>query len=53
MAYAFAIVSGDISCVPSAMEGAWSILRPSARATPIFLAMSMTGQMPMSLISCT
>lgn len=53
VAYAFAIVRGDTSWVPRAIEGRCCSLPPSARPTPIFAAISVTGQTPMSLISCT
>ncbi len=53
VAYPFAMVSGDISWVPRAMDGTCGILSPSARSTPIFFAIVVTGQMPMSLIIWT
>ncbi len=53
VAYAEAIVSGETSWVPSAMEGPWPKSLPSERSMPIFFDSSMTGQVPISLIICT
>ncbi len=47
------MVSGDTSGEPSAMAGLCSTGLPLERLMPILSAILVTGQIPMSLISCT
>lgn len=47
------MVSGDVSCTPSVIDGTCCNGLPSARSMPIFWAIFTAGQIPISLISCT
>ncbi len=49
VAYAFAMVSGDMPSVPSAMAGTSGSFVPSAGITPSFVVISVTGQSPSAL----
>ncbi len=53
VAYALAIVSGESSAEPSAIDGASGSLEPSAGTTPSFCVISVTGQRPISPIIST